>query len=62
VLALALNAERRGALREHLVNARDAARLFDSTGYTRDFGNLLWAMAERWSRGLPPDHLRGVAA
>ena len=36
--------------------ARERAR------YTRDFGNLLWAMAERWSQGLPPDHLRGVAA
>ena len=62
VLALAGDAPRRQALREHLLKARDTATLFDSTGYTRDFGNLLWAMAERWSQGLPPDHLRGVAA
>jgi predicted O-linked N-acetylglucosamine transferase (SPINDLY family) len=62
VLALADDALRRKALHEHLVQARDTAPLFDSTGYTRDFGNLLWAMAERWSQGHAPDHLSGVAA
>jgi predicted O-linked N-acetylglucosamine transferase (SPINDLY family) len=62
VLALAGDAARRQALHEHLIKARDTAPLFDSTGYTRDFGNLLWAMAERWSQGHAPDHLRGVAA
>ncbi len=62
VVALARDAERRTALRMHLAAARDTAPLFDSRGYARDFGALLRAMAERWSRGLPPDHLRGAAA
>ncbi len=62
VLALASDTARRQALHEHLVQARDTAPLFDSTGYTRDFGHLLWAMAERWSQGLPPDHLIGTRA
>lgn len=62
IQALAGDPARRKALQEHLVEARDTAPLFDSTGYTRDFGNLLWAMAERWSQGHAPDHLRGVAA
>ena len=57
VLQLASDAAARHALHEHLVRARDTAPLFDSEGYTRDFGDLLWAMAERWSKGLPPDHL-----
>jgi len=57
VLQLASDAPARHALHEHLVRARDTAPLFDSEGYTRDFGDLLWAMAERWSKGLPPDHL-----
>ncbi len=62
VLALANDATLREALRAHLLKARDTAPLFDSTSYTRDFGNLLWAMAERWSHGQAPEHLRGVAA
>lgn len=57
VLQLARDASARRALRDHLVAARDTAPLFDSEGYTRDFGNLLWKMAERWSQGLAPDHL-----
>ena len=57
VLELAADAPRRDTLRAHLVAARDTAPLFDSDGYARDFGNLLWTMAERWSRGLAPDHL-----
>ncbi len=56
VLALARDGDRRRALREHLIAARDSAPLFDSAGYTRDFGDLLWRMAERWSKGLPPEH------
>jgi predicted O-linked N-acetylglucosamine transferase (SPINDLY family) len=62
ILELAGDEPRRTALREHLVRARDHAPLFDSTGYTRDFGNLLWTLAERRSRGLSPDHLRGASA
>jgi len=59
VLALARDLPRRLALRQHLVNARDDAPLFDSGRYTHDFGQLLWALAARWSQGLPADHLRG---
>jgi len=59
VLQLANDAPARRALHEHLVAARDTAPLFDSETYTRDFGNLLWAMADRWAQGLPPDHLGG---
>ena len=62
VLDLAADTPRRLALRAHLVAARATAPLFDSDGYTRDFGNLLWQMAERRARGLAPDHLRGIGA
>ena len=57
VIELASNAPLRQQVREHLLQARETAPLFDSEGYTRDFGNLLWALAERWSRGDKPDHL-----
>ena len=57
VLALARDAERRQALRDHLITTRASAPLFDSVAYSRDFGDLLWRMAERWSQGLLPDHL-----
>ncbi len=56
-LALAHDAVERQRLHDHLVAARDTAPLFDSEGYSRDFGHLLWALAERWSQGLPPDHI-----
>ncbi|RZI81877.1 MAG: glycosyltransferase [Rubrivivax sp.] len=59
-MELAQNAPLRQQLREHLVKARDTAPLFDSEGYTRDFGQLLWAMAERWSQGLPCDHIAPI--
>lgn len=57
ILELAGDAGARQALRDHLVAARDNAPLFDSDTWTRDFGRLLWTMAERWSQGLPPDHI-----
>ena len=57
VLKLAGDVPARQALHEHLVLARDQATLFDSDRYTQDFGDLLWRMAERWSQGLPPEHL-----
>jgi predicted O-linked N-acetylglucosamine transferase (SPINDLY family) len=57
VLKLAGDAPARQALHEHLLLARDQAPLFDSDRYTKDFGDLLWRMAERWSKGLPPEHL-----
>jgi len=60
VMQLAGDASLRQQLHDHLVHARDTAPLFDSEGYTRDFGNLLWAMAERWSQGLPCDHIAPI--
>lgn len=57
VMALAGNAGRRQSTRDHLVRARDTASLFDSAGFTADFGNLLRRMAEQWSRGLAPSHI-----
>ena len=57
VLELAGDAAARQALRQHLVAARDTAPLFDSDTWTRDFAGLLWAMAERWSQGLPAEHI-----
>ena len=57
VMELAQDAGLRQRLREHLIQARDNAPLFDSRGYTRDFGRLLFAMAERWSRGQGCDHI-----
>lgn len=60
VMELAQNPVRREQLRKHLVQARDTAPLFDSEGYTRDFGELLWAMAGRWSQGKPADHITSI--
>jgi predicted O-linked N-acetylglucosamine transferase (SPINDLY family) len=57
VLELAADPARRQALRTHLHAARDKAPLFDSDAYARDFGALLWRMAERHAHGLQPDHL-----
>lgn len=57
VMTLAQDAGLRATVRQHLVDARDQAELFDSTGFTKDFGDLLWQMADRWSKGLAPDHL-----
>jgi predicted O-linked N-acetylglucosamine transferase (SPINDLY family) len=57
VMALATDAAARRGLHEHLVRARDTAPLFDSAQWTADFGRLLQAMAERWSQGLPADHI-----
>lgn len=60
VLALAQTASQRQRLREHLIMARDTSPLFDSDAFTKNFGALLWRMAERWSQGLAPDHLTPV--
>jgi len=57
IVDLAGDAAARQALREHLVSARDTAPLFDSETWTRDFGRLLRAMAERWSQGKPARHI-----
>ena len=56
---LACDHQRRGEIRQALVAARDAAPLFDSQAYARDFGDLLWRMARRWEAGQPPAHLLG---
>lgn len=57
VMQLATDPAQRQAIRDHLVQSREIAPLFDSHSYTRDFGRLLWAMAERWSQGQPCDHI-----
>jgi predicted O-linked N-acetylglucosamine transferase (SPINDLY family) len=57
VLQLAAHPARRQQVREHLHHARETAPLFDSDAYARDFGDLLWRMAERHARGEAPDHL-----
>ena len=57
VVALARDIGRRQVLRDQLVRARDTASLFDSAGFTADFGDLLRRMAEQWSRGLIPCHI-----
>lgn len=57
VQALAADKPARDAIRAALHHARDEAPLFDSDAYARDFGDLLWRMAERQAQGLPPDHL-----
>ncbi|WP_230181840.1 tetratricopeptide repeat protein [Aquabacterium sp. CECT 9606] len=57
VMQLATDLVQRQTIRDQLVHARETAPLFDSHSYTRDFGQLLWAMAERWSQGLPFDHI-----
>ncbi|MGH6646720.1 tetratricopeptide repeat protein [Aquabacterium sp.] len=57
VVQLATDPARRQSIRDHLVQARETAPLFDSHGFTQDFGRLLRAMAERWSQGLPCDHI-----
>ena len=57
VLQLAADGARRDAVRAHLHRARETAPLFDSDAYARDFGELLWRMAERHAAGLTPEHL-----
>lgn len=57
VQMLAVDKPARDAIRASLRLARDEAPLFDSDAYARDFGALLWRMAERQAQGLPPDHL-----
>ncbi|HEX5356541.1 MAG TPA: tetratricopeptide repeat protein [Aquabacterium sp.] len=57
VQELAADKLQREAIRASLHRARDEAPLFDSDAYARDFGDLLWRMAERQAQGLPPDHL-----
>ncbi len=55
--ALAADQRQRDEIKAQLVRARDEAPLFDSDAYARDFGDLLWRMAERHAAGLPVDHL-----
>jgi predicted O-linked N-acetylglucosamine transferase (SPINDLY family) len=57
VLELARDPGRRQAVRDHLVQARDTSPLFDSAGFTADFGELLLGMADRWAQGHPPRHI-----
>ncbi|HET8871531.1 MAG TPA: tetratricopeptide repeat protein [Aquabacterium sp.] len=51
---LATKPEQLKALRARLATARDAAPLFDSTRFARDFGQLMLRMVERQDQGLDP--------
>ena len=57
VVALAQDAPRRAALREHLHAQRSASPLFDGAGFARDIEALYQRMWARALAGLPPEHL-----
>ncbi len=54
--ALAQDASRRAALREHL-RAQRSGRLFDGERFARDIEALYERMWARAVAGLPPEHL-----
>jgi predicted O-linked N-acetylglucosamine transferase (SPINDLY family) len=60
VLALAADAPRRAALREHLL-AQQHHPLFDGAAFARDWEALLQRMWQRTLQGLPPQHLAAQA-
>ena len=55
--ALASDAPRRQALRERLLQARDASPLFDGERFARDIEALYQRLWDRACAGLPPEHL-----
>ena len=57
VVALAHDAARRAALREHLHAQRAVSPLFDGAGFARDIEALYQRMWQRAVAGLPPEHL-----
>ena len=57
VLALAGDAKRRAALKEHLALQRDSNALFDGAAFARDLEALLLRMWQRALRGEPPQPL-----
>ena len=56
-IALALDAPRRGQLREHLAAQRASSPLFDGRRFARDIEALYERMWERACAGLPAEHL-----
>jgi predicted O-linked N-acetylglucosamine transferase (SPINDLY family) len=57
VLALAADAPRRAALRQHLAEQQRSSPLFDGAGFARDLEALLQRMWQQALRGAPPQHL-----
>jgi predicted O-linked N-acetylglucosamine transferase (SPINDLY family) len=56
-VALALDRERLGRLRDGLLAVADSARLFDCQGHAREVERFYRAMVERSRAGLAPEHL-----
>ena len=61
ILELARDDAQRLALKDHLVQARTSAPLFDSERRVRDLEALYERMWARVATGLPPDHLSASA-
>lgn len=59
---LARDPDRRAALRDVLVGARETAPLFDSVRFTRDYEALLLRAHDRHAQGLPAAPLEALAA
>jgi predicted O-linked N-acetylglucosamine transferase (SPINDLY family) len=57
VLALAADASRRAALRQHLADQQQCSALFDGTAFARDLEALLQRMWQQALRGGPLPHL-----
>lgn len=62
IKSLAQDLQRRAALREMLVRARDTAPLFDSERFTRDYEALILRAHERHVQGLPVAPLEALTA
>jgi len=57
VLALAADAPRRAALRQHLAEQQQCSALFDGARFARDLEALLQRMWQQALRGAPLQHL-----
>ena len=62
VLALAADAPRRAALKQHLAAQRECSPLFDGAAFARDLEALLQRMWQQALRGAPPQHLAAQEA
>jgi predicted O-linked N-acetylglucosamine transferase (SPINDLY family) len=56
-IELALDAEKRRTLRDHLVAARDASPLFDASRFARDLERAFTAIASKNRAGLKPENI-----
>jgi len=61
VLALADDAPRRAALRQHLARQQQCSPLFDGAAFARDLEALLQRMWRQALRGAPAQHLPAEA-